>query len=69
MQPLDHGKAIKAVDDFVAMYKQRTEITSMSNYRSDRSLIPCGVLSGCIQTTECLASALGPQALCSITYK
>lgn len=31
-QPVDHGKAINAVDDFVTMYKQRTQIRSMSNH-------------------------------------
>ena len=29
---MDHGKAINAADDFVTMYKQRTQISSMSNH-------------------------------------
>lgn len=47
-QPVDHGKAINAADNFVTMYKQRTQISSMSNHI--HSLIPCWALSGCTQT-------------------
>ena len=47
-QLLDHGKAINAADHFVAMYKQRTQISSMSNHI--HSLIPRWLFGGRIQT-------------------
>lgn len=54
-QAVDHGKAINAEDHFVSMYKQREQISSMSNHI--HTLIPCWLLSERIQTIDWILPA------------